>query len=610
MPSAGRVQKSRIEIPLPSKPRPYRPGDGPPSAPITLALKNDSDAFIVDKRVLAGKPVHGELKLEMWYVVGWPDLPAGRVVINAKQICDYVSPRTLEDFEYNLLLEREREEREEEERKQQAEVEAAKAKANALQPISESASATIPKTSAPTANGKKRGRPSKADLLAQRLAKEVSVDQNAEVSLPPTSTSGPSLSTPKKKKLLAAVASAPASEQDTDAQDDLGDEGDVDMMDDMTDPSAAIYQQLYSEASSVVGGKADPGESTDEISSRTPWPYATTPKRPANAKSQHSTSSPSLLQVEIKSQNQSSFASAPRTAPVQRTTLQHYGFTPAARSSGKWPSNPSSPGPGTTPTTTKAAITNSIPINTTKTPTADSKPRRKRKRTSYREEEQGEEPAWEVERLEGDYVEEHEDKSLSRYFKVRWKGNWPPDENPTWEPEENIPRKLVKEYLRRKARKSSGGGGAAAANRPSRDRETPRALVRPPPPVRKYSSVSEAFEGEIDELATGGDSKVSRVSSAAKYERGRSSDPDDGEGLDLVTYQHPTFDDGEDELLVVTEQSHQRASSSIPAPVRTQFGTTFSRNLVSAYGSGGTPSEYSLQHRPPHQNRESESSGP
>ena len=615
MPS-GRVQKSRIEIPIPSKPRPYRSGDGPPSAPITLALKNDSDAFIVDKRVLAGKPVRGELKLEMWYVVGWPDWPAGRVVINAKHIYDYVSPRTLEDFEYNLLLEREREEEkvekereereeqeEQEEPKQKAEVEA---KANTLQSTSDPTSAIAPKTSAlTTTNGKRRGRPSKADILAQRLAKEVSVDENAEVPQPPTSTSGPSLSTPKKRKLLAAVASAPASEQDTDAQDDLGHEGDVDMVGDMSDPSAAIFQQLYSEASSLVGGNADPGESTDEISSRTPQPYATTPKKPANTKLKHSTPSPSLLQVEIKSRKEPAFASAPRTVPVQKTTLQHYGFTPAGRSSGKWPSNTSSPGPGTTPTTANAVHTNSTSTNI---PTVGSKPRRKRKRTSSREEEQDEEPTWELERLEDDYVEEH-DKSRSRFFKVRWKGNWPPDENPTWEPEENIPRKLVKQYLKRKARKAGGGG--SVANSPSGSRGTPKPVVRPTPPARMYSSVSEAFEGEVDELAGGDNGQASWVGSAARYERGRTSDPDDdGEGLDLVTYHRSKIDDQDDELLVVAEQNHQHASSSMSVPVRAQFDSTFTRDLASPYGSGGTPGGHSQQHRPMHQNRESKSSEP
>ncbi|KAJ3479200.1 hypothetical protein NLG97_g8384 [Lecanicillium saksenae] len=37
-------------------------------------------------------------------------------------------------------------------------------------------------------------------------------------------------------------------------------------------------------------------------------------------------------------------------------------------------------------------------------------------------------------------------QGLVRYFKVRWEGDWPPEQNPTWEPEENIPDDLVREF--------------------------------------------------------------------------------------------------------------------------------------------------------------------
>lgn len=56
-----------------------------------------------------------------------------------------------------------------------------------------------------------------------------------------------------------------------------------------------------------------------------------------------------------------------------------------------------------------------------------------------------EEELWEVRRLEGDKIIDG-----IHYFLVRWKGDWPMDQNPTWEPKENISRKLIQEYLRRK----------------------------------------------------------------------------------------------------------------------------------------------------------------
>lgn len=54
---------------------------------------------------------------------------------------------------------------------------------------------------------------------------------------------------------------------------------------------------------------------------------------------------------------------------------------------------------------------------------------------------------WEVLRLEGVRVEEH-DGVKTRYFKVRWKGDWPPDQNPSWESEDCIDRATVKAFLK------------------------------------------------------------------------------------------------------------------------------------------------------------------
>ncbi|RYP70870.1 hypothetical protein DL770_008183 [Monosporascus sp. CRB-9-2] len=501
---SGRVKKSRIEIPLPSKPRPYRPGDGPALAPITLALKSDTDAFIVDKRVLPGEPVHGELKLEMYYVVGWPDLPAGRVVINAKQIYDYVSPRTLEDFEYKLTIEREEEQerQETEEAKRRAKA-AAKAAAS-----STSATPKTPKEPTLTVKGKKRGRPSKADLLARSVAQQTSVDENVEVPLPPMSTSGPSLSTPQKK--LATATPATVDTDDAEGIDEREEE--AANIEDDSDTGDAIFNQLYLEATAFDRTRE---ASIQEVTAEEIPPLklqAASPQEPINGKLGLSTPSRPRPQPQT---SQTRAASHPKSEPTQKTTLQHYGFTPAARSSGKWPS----PTPKPTQPTVKADP--DIPL---KTPTT-SKSSRKRKRVV------SEEPLWEVERLEGDKTEEV-DGVQTRFFKVLWKGDWPPDENPTWEPEENIPRKLIKVYLRRKAGKSDHRSPSVKGS------HTPKAK-RPPPPVRKYSSVAEAFEGVADEEP----SRVRRPARDISAEAEVGADDDNGE-----------------EQLIVTEEQQQRRS--------------------------------------------------
>ncbi|RYP28610.1 hypothetical protein DL767_007151 [Monosporascus sp. MG133] len=512
---SGRVKKSRIEIPLPSKPRPYRPGDGPALAPITLALKSDTDAFIVDKRVLPGEPIHGELKLEMYYVVGWPDLPAGRVVINAKQIYDYVSPRALEDFEYKLTIERE----EEQERQEREE---AKRRAEAAAKTAASSTSATPKTpKEPTlaVKGKKRGRPSKADLLARSMAQQTSVDENVEVPLPPMSTSGPSLSTPQKK--LATATPATVDTDDAEGIDEREEE--AANIEDDSDTGNAIFNQLYLEATAFDKSREASIQEVrgDEI----PLPklQAASPQRPI--KGNPGLSTPSRPRPQLQT-SQTGPASHPKSVLTQKTTLQHYGFTPAGRSSGKWPS----PAPKPAHATVKAD-----PDMTLETPTT-SKSSRKRKRVV------SDEPLWEVERLEGDRTEEV-DGVQTRFFKVRWKGDWPPDENPTWEPEENIPRKLIKVYLRHQASKSGHRSPSVKAS------HTPKAK-RPSPPVRKYSSVAEAFEGVADE-------EPSRVRRAARDISAEAEVGDDD-------------DDGDEQLIVTEEQQRRRSgftSPSTPASV-------------------------------------------
>ncbi|KAI1749437.1 hypothetical protein F4782DRAFT_303533 [Xylaria castorea] len=208
------AQRSRIpplEIPLHSKPRDYRPGDGPALAPIRLCLEDDTGAFIADKRVIPGKPVNGELKLELYYVVGWPDLPAARVAVLATKILEYVSPRTLEDWEYKCLLEKDKEQEREEAARKRKQEERAKAHA---------ASVSVTGTSTPgsgTPGQKRRGRPSKAEVLARHLAQQASFgdDELANVPLPPASTNGPSLSTPQKSLARAVKNMEDIEETDT-----------------------------------------------------------------------------------------------------------------------------------------------------------------------------------------------------------------------------------------------------------------------------------------------------------------------------------------------------------------------------------------------------------
>ncbi|KAH8165381.1 hypothetical protein CIB48_g2851 [Xylaria polymorpha] len=148
-----------------------------------------------------GEPVNGELKLELYYVVGWPDLPVARVAILATKILDYVSPRTLEDWEYNCSLEKDKEQEKEEIAQKIKQEERVKAHAAATPATGTSTPASG------TPRQKRRGRPSKAEVVARQIAQQASFgeDELANVHLPPANTNGPSLSTPQKNRAQAVT---------------------------------------------------------------------------------------------------------------------------------------------------------------------------------------------------------------------------------------------------------------------------------------------------------------------------------------------------------------------------------------------------------------------
>jgi hypothetical protein len=115
---------------------------------------------------------------------------------------------------------------------------------------------------------------------------------------------------------------------------------------------------------------------------------------------------------------------------------------------------------------------------------------------------------WEVERIEDSELYEVEGRGLVRYYKVRWVGDWPPEENPTWEPEENIPAKMVRKYLKA-ARKKRKASETEPANDNISTTKKPKGLVQSTlswPMAGTYSSVDEAGVGQVeDDGSTGED---------------------------------------------------------------------------------------------------------
>jgi hypothetical protein len=558
-----------------------------------MSLDNDTGAFIVDKRVLPGKPINGELKLELYYVVGWPDLPAARVAILATRILDYVSPWTLEDWEYNSSLEKDREEQRQEAEQNRKRQERAKI------PL---VSTPVSGTSTPGAPGQmRRGRPSKAEVLARQIAQQASFgdEELANVSLPPTRTDGPSLSTPQKR--LAQLATDVEDLEDTDTNEAIykqlqgGGESDSDSQvvegfEELEEPqtnSGFTSLNSFLPAPSSRGyaqfpvsdlpllAQNDPSwpaplvpvslfSHSKKKSSRWPETQLTTPvpvpsnhKQPQempvllekvitpvpvpsyphsqlkSSKEKHAVSAtpvpaPAFPALKTKSQKiayemrctsvpvpivpkaKSNIPRGVTLTPVppplypphlsgppgephrvkctpvpppfippvllNGTTRTHGGadFIPASQSSKKWLPK------AEIKTQHNAAQTHSRLDSAT--PIVEVGSTHKKKRPKLEEEQ-----VWEVERLEGDKELEIEGQTF-RYFKVRWKGNWPAGQNPTWEPEENISEGLIKKYIKNKHSKIA------------QNHSSPRTFERATPSQkRKYSSVVEAFQGDVDD---------------------------------------------------------------------------------------------------------------
>ncbi|KAI1198738.1 hypothetical protein F5X97DRAFT_143854 [Nemania serpens] len=603
IPARSRTQSVAVEIPLPSKPRDYRPGDGPALAPLGVTLPDDTGAFIVDKRVLPGKPINGELKLELYYIVGWPDLPAARVAIIATKILEYVSPWALEDWEYRLSLEKDEEREREKAAKQRKQEERAKARAALAIGAGTSEGAgegvgagirtgiSMPGTPAKA----KRGRPSRAEVHARNIAQQASFgdEELANVPLPPMSTNGPSLSTPKKKKGLAQVTTnmedlgdldeledneadineaisrqlRGGSEYDSDDQVPEG-EGWEEASDDPKGPDAdadftaldlflpAPSSRGYAESPvpvppcsiqpnptrhvSPVPISLPPSLKTAPLSRRmtqltAPVPVPSYPKQTMSNTSASVAKPVTPIPVplhplfKVKARGPTHvvtvtsipapptplFKPKPRTKPhspkttpvppppyahpVQKSTKtphkvthtpvpppppftsiettrpqEQNGFTPVSHSLRQQPFS------------ANARIErNHQPHTPSKSATPTPKAGSSRKKTQQKPQVEQE---WEVKRLEDDRVIETGGE-LVRYFKVRWVGNWPVGQNPTWEPEECISEVVIRKYLKDKAAKMVQSGPSS------------KGIIKPPPTLkRKYSSVAEAFEGDADAL--------------------------------------------------------------------------------------------------------------
>ncbi|KAG6046923.1 hypothetical protein E4U17_007686 [Claviceps sp. LM77 group G4] len=96
--------RSSFVVAIRSRPR-YIPGTGPALQPPRLLPLAASTGYIIERILLPSPGLAADgrpLSKRMTYIVGWRDLPAASLRVPAMDILDYVSQRTLEEWEERL----------------------------------------------------------------------------------------------------------------------------------------------------------------------------------------------------------------------------------------------------------------------------------------------------------------------------------------------------------------------------------------------------------------------------------------------------------------------------------------------------------------------------
>jgi hypothetical protein len=424
------------------------------------------------------------------YHIGFTDLPAVKLLIPCNKVLDYVSPRELEDWEYQNL----------EKKQEQARLLREKQKAAPVK--------------------KKPGRPPKVPMEDFGMPLVGSTD---EARLLAQQVAGPSLSTPQKRK-LGRVSDEEGFEYTSNGEsddaaimrqldeeygfEDMGSEDDmVDV--ESEDPLALHYDTPVAETPSRDSSLAQPANDSFPVRSRispvetgsygSSVPAALPPKdtptlgglHPAWA---HAFGQRRRLDEPPKAHGQNGHAQESRTTP----------WVPAVQSQAKPIPNVGS-GSGmanchpkdltsrlwTPSAAAYSTVASDSSARKRKEPASNGKnvSRKQRKPKKQKVEPQNEPVAdeWEVKDLLDDQWFMEQGVKVHRYL-VLWEGDWPADQNPTWEPAENVQDQgLINRYQKKKK---------AGLLKPQRKaQQTLQQYLA----GAKYSSVAEAFEGGINE---------------------------------------------------------------------------------------------------------------
>ncbi|KAH7016944.1 hypothetical protein EDB80DRAFT_703840 [Ilyonectria destructans] len=472
--------QTRIEVRLPSKPPDYVPGTSPPLQRIDLLPARDSTAYIVERIMLPSPGLAADglpLPKRMTYIVCWHDLRAACLLVPAMQVLDYVSPMALEEWEYQVELELD-EERARMEKEKTEKI--AKPKRRGRPPAHTQIEAAA--VAAPQNHAMKTGRPKKGAMSITTPTKARLKDFEG------LSDDEASPSRQLEREHLGSMQVT--AESDLDEVDMVIYKRDFEDLRDKPQPKAISKKLPNSHSLSGFGV-----QSNRNLPPNQPFgPFTSTGI--ASQQSTPKTAPVSLSSSTKKKETPVPLPWIPAIRPSQNGSSPAIermpSFTPLGgvatfASSGSRSPNPATPSaaPGTKPKSKPK------PTDSAKKPKKESK---KTSKTALSEgnsaavPEPDAEPVWEVKRVEATELFEVEGVGLVRYFQVLWEGDWPPEQNPSWEPEANLPPALVRNFMNKVKKKP-----APQKKKPLKQSTLPWA------PEKLYKSVSEAFEGGEDD---------------------------------------------------------------------------------------------------------------
>ncbi|OBS20783.1 hypothetical protein FPOA_07124 [Fusarium poae] len=502
-------RQSRVAVHVPARRRDYIPGTGPALQPISLLPPQDSTAYILERIILPSPGLAADghpLPRRMTYIVAWHDLPAAQLLVPAMDILEYVSPRALEEWEFANT---------EEQMEQETEKE-------------ETQTGDAPKP-------RRRGRPPKHSKIETAVVAVPDDDDNA------VQRGAMTIATPTKNRL-----------KDFEGLSDEDATPAVQLQWETTGESASTDDQGVYGGDSDGFGSTRAGVQTDQLrdsgsqyqESKQNHPPVIQIDSSSSSASSSRQSTPKVKAIKSTSKGKGK-ADKPRKKTATNGVLNGFQATESTSESVWSPqetvtySNSGVETPDPEPSAVTARLVEEAASMQKKKSSKKSKSEKQSKSESRApkasqpppqqdpshsteqpeepdELDELEEPDWEVKRIEGMEMYEAEGGDLVRYFKVRWEGDWPPDQNPTWEPESNLPNELVRRYLKNRKRKRPEAGKRTGGEKPQK----PAAATQPPVapsyksrksmkqttlswgiPAKQFKSVTEAFEGlEEDEL--------------------------------------------------------------------------------------------------------------